>query len=225
MLQDAGVEDVDPLGDLSTAQERTLGELVKKKYDTDFYILHKYPRARGRSTPCRTRPIRTTPTRSTSFIRGEEIISGAQRIHDVDAHETSGLCVGIEVPTIQAYLDGGFERRAPAAGAAKASSASVMLFLGLGNIRKTSDASARPAAFGAARQETTVLFLNGKEVERERDRKETSSYHYVIATTSTTSYLSTSSPRLITFKVVATRRSRHATPVARATSHCGKDTG
>ena len=55
----AGVEDVDPLGDLGTAQERELGRLVKEKYDTDFYILHKYPVARGEgATPCRIPPTR-----------------------------------------------------------------------------------------------------------------------------------------------------------------------
>ena len=33
--------DVDPLGDLNTAAERHLGGLVKQKYGTDFYILHR----------------------------------------------------------------------------------------------------------------------------------------------------------------------------------------
>jgi hypothetical protein len=32
---------VDPLGDLNTAAERRLGALVKEKYGTDFYILHR----------------------------------------------------------------------------------------------------------------------------------------------------------------------------------------
>lgn len=32
---------VDPLGDLNTAAERALGALVKAKYGTDFYILHR----------------------------------------------------------------------------------------------------------------------------------------------------------------------------------------
>ena len=32
---------VDPLGDLNTAAERALGALVKQKYGTDFYILHR----------------------------------------------------------------------------------------------------------------------------------------------------------------------------------------
>lgn len=29
--------------DLDTPTEKKLGELVRKKYDTDFYMLHRYP--------------------------------------------------------------------------------------------------------------------------------------------------------------------------------------
>ncbi len=43
MLRDAGVAMGD-YDDLSTANERLLGELVKKKYHTDFYILDKFPK-------------------------------------------------------------------------------------------------------------------------------------------------------------------------------------
>lgn len=32
---------MDPLGDLNTETERVLGRLVKDKYQTDFYILHR----------------------------------------------------------------------------------------------------------------------------------------------------------------------------------------
>ena len=35
--------DVDPMGDLSTPMEKQLGRLVKEKYNTDFYILDKFP--------------------------------------------------------------------------------------------------------------------------------------------------------------------------------------
>jgi hypothetical protein len=38
MLQEAGVEGVDPLGDLSTEHERILGGLVKAKYDTVGHV-------------------------------------------------------------------------------------------------------------------------------------------------------------------------------------------
>jgi len=48
MLREAGVEIGDE-DDLSTPQEKLLGKLVKVKYDTDFYILDKYPLAGLRS--------------------------------------------------------------------------------------------------------------------------------------------------------------------------------
>ena len=40
----------DVLGDLTTELERELGKLVKKKYNTDFYALYRYPLA-VRSSP------------------------------------------------------------------------------------------------------------------------------------------------------------------------------
>lgn len=33
------------MGDLTTELERQLGKLVAQKYDTDFFILHRYPLA------------------------------------------------------------------------------------------------------------------------------------------------------------------------------------
>ena len=70
--------------DLSTPNEKLLGRLVKAKYDTDFYILDKFPLA--------VRPFYTMPDPENSkwsnsydmFMRGEEILSGAQRIHDAN---------------------------------------------------------------------------------------------------------------------------------------------
>ena len=81
LLHDAG-HDVPPLDDLSTEMERTLGNLVKDKYGTDFYILHKFPLG---VRPFYTMPDPEDENYSASFdifIRGEEIISGAQRVHD-----------------------------------------------------------------------------------------------------------------------------------------------
>lgn len=77
MLQEAG-HDVDPLGDFTTEMERTLGRLVHDKYHTDFYMLHRYP---SEIRPFYTMPCPDDPRYSNSydiFIRGEEIISGAQ---------------------------------------------------------------------------------------------------------------------------------------------------
>lgn len=83
MLREAGVETGDE-EDLSTPNEKFLGRLVKAKYDTDFYMLDKFPLA---IRPFYTMPDPTNPKYSNSydmFMRGEEILSGAQRIHDPD---------------------------------------------------------------------------------------------------------------------------------------------
>lgn len=68
--------------DLSTAQELQLGELIKKKYDADFYIIDQYP---SKIRPFYTMPSALNGTYSNSydlFLRGQEICSGAQRCHD-----------------------------------------------------------------------------------------------------------------------------------------------
>lgn len=81
LLADADVH-IDPEEDLSTPAEKLLGRIVKAKYDTDFYILDKFPLA---VRPFYTMPDPADPVASNSydmFMRGEEILSGAQRIHD-----------------------------------------------------------------------------------------------------------------------------------------------
>ncbi|GAB2214255.1 hypothetical protein Droror1_Dr00018596 [Drosera rotundifolia] len=116
-LQEAGIE-VDPLSDLNTKSERKLGELVHEKYAADFYILHRYPLA---VRPFYTMPCYDDPAYSNSFdafIRGEEIISGSQRIHDPEFLKQHG-----------APLHGGF-----GAGLERV----IMLYCGLGNIRMAS---------------------------------------------------------------------------------------
>ena len=45
MLREAGVteEQQGAFDDLSTVNEKILGDLILEKYDTDFYIMDKYP--------------------------------------------------------------------------------------------------------------------------------------------------------------------------------------
>ncbi|KAJ7558977.1 hypothetical protein O6H91_04G063900 [Diphasiastrum complanatum] len=137
MLKDAGVE-VDPFGDLNTESERRLGQLVKEKYNTDFYVLHRYPLA--------VRPFYTMPAVDDNrysnsfdvFIRGEEIISGAQRVHDPDLLvKRAGDC-GIDVKTLTAYIDSFRWGTVPHGGAGVGLERVVMLFCALNNIRKSS---------------------------------------------------------------------------------------
>ncbi|KAH9622370.1 hypothetical protein KSS87_018278 [Heliosperma pusillum] len=104
MLKEAGTE-VDPFGDLNTETEKKLGALVLEKYDTEFYILHRYPSA---IRPFYTMPCYDNKNYSNSFdvfIRGEEIISGAQRVHDPEVLKESAEACGINVDSISSYLD------------------------------------------------------------------------------------------------------------------------
>ncbi|XP_030947319.1 aspartate--tRNA ligase 2, cytoplasmic isoform X3 [Quercus lobata] len=137
MLKDAGVE-VDPLGDLNTEAERKLGQLVLEKYDTEFYILHRYPLA---VRPFYTMPCYDNPTYSNSFdvfIRGEEIISGAQRVHKADFLAERAQALGIDVQSISTYVDSFRYGAPPHGGFGVGLERVVMLFCGLNNIRKTS---------------------------------------------------------------------------------------
>nr|XP_022915998.1 aspartate--tRNA ligase, cytoplasmic [Onthophagus taurus] len=137
MLAEAGVE-VGPEEDLSTPAEKLLGRLVKVKYDTDFYMLDKYPLA---VRPFYTMPDPNEPKKSNSydmFMRGEEILSGAQRIHDPQLLTERASHHGIDLSKIAAYIDAFKFGCPPHAGGGIGMERVVMLYLGLDNIRKTS---------------------------------------------------------------------------------------
>jgi len=73
---------VPPLPAPRTPQEKKLGKLVLEKYHSDFYTLDQFPLA---IRPAYTMPSPADPALSNSydmFMRGQEICSGAQRIHD-----------------------------------------------------------------------------------------------------------------------------------------------
>ncbi|XP_048389926.1 aspartate--tRNA ligase, cytoplasmic [Stegostoma tigrinum] len=137
MLKEAGVEMGDE-EDLSTPNEKLLGRLVKEKYDTDFYILDKYPLA---VRPFYTMPDPHDPKYSNSydmFMRGEEILSGAQRIHDPQLLTDRALQLGIDVEKIKSYIDSFRFGAPPHAGGGIGLERVTMLYLGLHNIRQTS---------------------------------------------------------------------------------------
>ncbi|XP_052872142.1 aspartate--tRNA ligase, cytoplasmic [Anopheles cruzii] len=137
MLREAGVQMEDE-EDLSTPSEKLLGRLVKAKYDTDFYMLDKFPLA---VRPFYTMPDPTNAKYSNSydmFMRGEEILSGAQRIHDPDYLIERAKLHAIDLSKIAAYIDAFRYGCPPHAGGGIGMERVVMLYLGLDNIRKTS---------------------------------------------------------------------------------------
>ncbi|KAJ3691240.1 hypothetical protein LUZ61_020404 [Rhynchospora tenuis] len=137
MLKEAGVE-IEPMGDLNTEAEKKLGKLVSDKYNTDFFILTKFPL---RIRPFYTMPCYDNPEYSNSFdvfLRGEEIISGAQRIHDPEMLTKRAEQCGIDVKTISTYIDSFRYGAPPHGGFGAGLERVVMLFCGLNNIRKCS---------------------------------------------------------------------------------------
>ncbi|KAL3229492.1 Aspartate--tRNA ligase, cytoplasmic [Nakaseomyces bracarensis] len=139
MLRDAGKE-LGDFEDLSTENEKFLGKLVREKYDTDFYILDKFPLA---VRPFYTMPDPEDPQYSNSydfFMRGEEILSGAQRIHDhallLERMKVHGL--SSEDPGLKDYCDGFSFGCPPHAGGGIGLERVVMFFLDLKNIRRAS---------------------------------------------------------------------------------------
>ena len=137
LLRENGVE-MGELEDLSTPNEKFLGKLVKQKYGTDFYVLDKFPLL--------VRPFYTMPDPNMKdyanaydfFIRGEEIMSGAQRIHDVELLEKRAKECGVGYEGIKDYVDAFKYGAPPHGGGGIGLERVVMLYLGLKNIRQTS---------------------------------------------------------------------------------------
>jgi len=137
LLQEAGIQ-VGELDDLSTANEKELGKIIKRKYNTDFYILDKFPLG--------IRPFYTMPDPHDSrysnsydiFLRGEEIMSGAQRVHDPALLIQRTKECNIPLDTIKEYVDAFKFAAPPHAGGGIGLERVVMLYLGLPNIRLTS---------------------------------------------------------------------------------------
>lgn len=135
MLKEAGAV-IEDFEDLSTENERWLGRLVKEKYKTDYYILDKFPMA--------IRPFYTMPDSSDArysnsydfFMRGEEILSGAQRIHDAAFLEEQMRKKGVDPSSMKNYVDAFRLGCPPHGGGGIGLERVVMLFLKLNNIRR-----------------------------------------------------------------------------------------
>jgi len=137
LLQQDG-EQIGDYDDMGTPQEKRLGRIIKEKYNTDFYTVDKFPLA--------LRPFYTMPCPKDSklsnsydlFLRGEEIASGAQRIHESELLMSRAKELKIDVESIKPYVECFKYGAFPHGGAGIGLERVTMLFLGLHNIRKTS---------------------------------------------------------------------------------------
>ena len=134
----ASGENVSEFDDLSTNIELKLGELIKLKYNTDFYILDQYP---SNIRPFYTMPNNENKLFSNSydiFIRGQEICSGAQRCHNVDLLQKQIIEKGMDIESLKDYVESFKHGISPHAGAGIGLERVVFLYLGLDNVRKAS---------------------------------------------------------------------------------------
>ncbi|KAF6844512.1 aspartyl-tRNA synthetase [Colletotrichum musicola] len=93
--------------DMSTPQEKALGALIRKKYNTDFYVLDKFPEG---ARPFYTLEDAENPKVTNGydiFMRGQEICSGGQRIHIPSVLEARLRKKGIDPNSqgIKEYVD------------------------------------------------------------------------------------------------------------------------
>ncbi|KAF8578496.1 aspartyl-tRNA synthetase, cytoplasmic [Ramaria rubella] len=153
LLRDSGWTEEDgstpgDYDDLSTKGEQRLGQLVKEKYNTDYYILDKFPLG--------VRPFYTMPDFEDGrlsnsfdfFLRGEEVLSGGQRIHNAPQLENRMREAKIDPDSMKDYVDG-FRWGCPPVSLERV----IMLFLNLHNVRWASLFPRDPKSFSTAGQD------------------------------------------------------------------------
>ena len=126
------------LDDINTENEKRLGRIVRAKYETDYFIIDKFPME---LRPFYTMPDPEDPTLSNSydfFMRGEEILSGAQRIHDAEFLCKQMKGKGVEPDSMKGYVDAFRMGCPPHGGGGIGLERVLMLFLKLNNIRRAS---------------------------------------------------------------------------------------
>lgn len=141
LLAEAAAEGVleareDNMADLSTQEEKVLGAMVLKKYDTDLFFLDRYPSS---VRPFYTMPCEEQPEYSNSYdviFRGQEIGSGAQRCHDPELLEARCAELGVDTGPLQSYIESFRHGVPPHGGVGLGLERIVQLYLELDNIRK-----------------------------------------------------------------------------------------
>ncbi|POM84078.1 tRNA synthetases class II (D K and N) family protein [Cryptosporidium meleagridis] len=110
-----------------------------EKYNSDFYMMLKYPL---KVRPFYTMPDFDEPEKWSNsfdfFMRGEEILSGAQRVHDYDLLVKRCKECGVSEHSLRDYLNSFKLGAPPHGGCGIGLERVIMLFLNLGNIRKSS---------------------------------------------------------------------------------------
>ncbi|KAI9158844.1 aspartyl-tRNA synthetase [Paramyrothecium foliicola] len=93
--------------DMSTPQEKALGALIRKKFNTDFYVLDKFPESARPFYAKEDENNRKVTNAFDFFMRGQEILSGGQRINDPEELEARIRHKGVDPKSagIKEYVD------------------------------------------------------------------------------------------------------------------------
>jgi ergosteryl-3beta-O-L-aspartate synthase len=133
--------------DLGTRDEIQLGKVIKDVYKTDYYVIDKFPIG---ARPFYAMPDQYDPTVTNGFdifLRGQEILSGGQRIHDAEFLLKRLDEAKIERASMEEYIQG-FEFGAPPHGGGGIGlERMTMLLLNLGDIRNASLFHRDPKSF------------------------------------------------------------------------------
>ncbi|KAG5505741.1 hypothetical protein JKF63_05077 [Porcisia hertigi] len=129
-----------PLEDFTLPQERLLGQLMKMRYGVDLYVIDGFP---STARPFYTMPVDPSdpdgPTRSFDlYLRGEEICSGAQRVHEVELLEQRLSAKRVDKASMKDYVDSFRYGAWPHGGFGLGLERIALFFLGLDDIRQVS---------------------------------------------------------------------------------------
>lgn len=123
--------------DLETANERKLGEIVKRNTGSDLFVLTEYP--------TQARPFYTKKTNDGLFtksydiiMRGNEILSGAQRENDYVTLTNQMTSMGIKLEPFEDYLNSFKYGSPPHGGGGFGLERILMLYFNLGSVKVTS---------------------------------------------------------------------------------------
>ncbi|OTA99772.1 hypothetical protein M426DRAFT_16090 [Hypoxylon sp. CI-4A] len=121
--------------DLGTRAEIRLGQLVKEKYGTDYYILDKFP-ASARPFYTHLDPNDETVTNSFDiFLRGQEITTGGQRINNPRLLVERMKKAGVDPDGMEEYMQAFQWGAPPHAGCGIGLERVLFLLLNLGDVR------------------------------------------------------------------------------------------
>lgn len=102
LLKERGLE-ITYSDDFSREQEKVLGEIIKQKEGTDLVVIKDYPAS---ARAFYTYVDESGSTRSYDFIlRGEEILSGAQRVNNYEDLKKAIIAKEISVESLSNYLE------------------------------------------------------------------------------------------------------------------------